>query len=197
MSEFGFSTMSGGTDLDDYDYSSDELEQLEGFGSSGYDSRAKSETPGNQLVVVVTKAQDLPNRRKLDKQSPYVVLRIQDQVQRTRVVPRGGQTPHFDEELWFVLDNVEETTLNINIYHQQKKDSELVCSGKVDFSTALKRSIKEGYDGWFDLEYNNRPAGRVYLEMTYYPSVTAVPIGVNSSVRDNKMKTLKNGGSEI
>ena len=54
-------------------------------------AHSQVDAAGNQLVIVVIKAQDLPNRRKLDKQSPYVVARIQDQTQRTRVVPRGGQ----------------------------------------------------------------------------------------------------------
>ncbi|QPG73385.1 hypothetical protein FOA43_000695 [Brettanomyces nanus] len=124
--------------------------------------------------------QDLPNRRKLDKQSPYVVARIQDQIQRTRVVPRGGQTPHFDQELWFSLDNVESSTINLMIYHQQKKDSELVCQADIDFSTALRRPVNEGYDAWFNLYYKGKPAGRIYLEMTYYNSTDSVPIGVGS-----------------
>ncbi|KAG7886350.1 hypothetical protein KL938_000003 [Ogataea parapolymorpha] len=134
--------------------------------------------PSNQLVIIVSKAQDLPNRKKLDKQSPYCVARIQDQVQKTKIVPRGGQNPHFDDELWFSLDNVEETTVNFIVYHQMKKDSELVCKADIDFTPALRRSSKEGYDNWFPLSYNGRPAGKIYLEMTYYSSSKDVPAHV-------------------
>ncbi|KAG7894764.1 hypothetical protein KL908_001114 [Ogataea polymorpha] len=134
--------------------------------------------PSNQLVIIVSKAQDLPNRKKLDKQSPYCVARIQDQVQKTKIVPRGGQNPHFDDELWFSLDNVEETTVNFIVYHQMKKDSELVCKADIDFTPALRRSSKEGYDNWFTLSYNGRPAGKIYLEMTYYSSSKDVPAHV-------------------
>ncbi|KAG7734120.1 hypothetical protein KL948_001322 [Ogataea haglerorum] len=134
--------------------------------------------PNNQLVIIVSKAQDLPNRKKLDKQSPYCVARIQDQVQKTKIIHRGGQNPHFDDELWFSLDNVEETTVKFIVYHQLKKDSELVCKADIDFTPALRRSSKEGYDNWFSLSYNGRPAGRIYLEMTYYSSSKEVPAHV-------------------
>lgn len=161
------------------------------FSQSTQSQRSQLQASDNQLVVVVIKAQDLPNRRRLDKQSPYVVGRIQDQIQRTKVVSRGGQTPHFDQELWFSLENVEGTTLNLTIYHQQKKDSELVCQADIDFSTALRRSVEEGYDAWFPLQYKNKPAGRIYLEMTYYPSVSSVPIAVENVSRvHNRMQTL-------
>ncbi|VEU21433.1 DEKNAAC102507 [Brettanomyces naardenensis] len=165
---------------------------MSNFNLSTASGRSQVQATGNQLVVVVIKAQDLPNRRRLDKQSPYVVGRIQDQIQRTRVVPRGGQTPHFDQELWFSLDNVESRTLNLIIYHQQKKDSELVCSADIDFSTALRRSVEDGYDSWFDLQYKNKPAGRVFLEMTYYPSPESVPIAVDTLSRSAQFKTMTN-----
>ncbi|ODV83962.1 hypothetical protein CANARDRAFT_29432 [[Candida] arabinofermentans NRRL YB-2248] len=155
--------------------------------STFMDTSTRIKCSGNQLVVVVSKAQDLPNRRKLDKQSPYCVARIQDQVQRTRVVPRGGQNPTFDEELWFSLDNVEDTTLILSMYHQQKKDSELVCKAEIDFSPALRRSVKEGYDNWHTLEYNGKPAGKVFLEMTYYTASTSVPLQVENALRSSMM----------
>ncbi len=162
---------------------------MNNFNRSTTSAHSNVNTAGNQLVIVVIKAQDLPNRRKLDKQSPYVVARIQDQTQRTRVVHRGGQTPKFNQELWFSLDNIESTTVNLMIYHQQKKDSELVCQADIDFSIALRKSINEGYDSWFSLQYKDRPAGKIYLEMTYYPSADSVPVAVSNIPRDG-LKSL-------
>lgn len=152
--------------------------------------RSNISVVGNQLVIVAIRAQNLPNRCRFDKQSPYVVARIQDQLQRTRVVPRGGQTPRFDQELWFSLDNVESTTVNLMIYHQQKKSSELVCQADIDFSKALRRSTQEGYDSWFPLQYKNRPAGRIFLEMTYYPSQNSVPVSVENISRNMRIHSV-------
>ncbi|KAG7819307.1 hypothetical protein KL942_002185 [Ogataea angusta] len=155
------------------------------FRSSNVNS-ARLYQPSNQLVIIVSKAQDLPNRKKLDKQSPYCVARVQDQVQKTKIVHRGGQNPIFDDELWFSLDNVEETTVNFIIYHQLKKDSELVCKADIDFTPALRRSSKEGYDNWFSLSYNGRPAGKIYLEMTYYSSSKEVPANVEPLTKSSR-----------
>lgn len=144
----------------------------------------------NSLVVVVTKAQGLRNVLKLDKQSPYVSIRIQDQEECTRTVWRGGQTPVFNDELWFCLDGTEERILHLNVYHQGKKDAKLVCCGEVDFTTALRKSVTEGYDGWFDLYWEGRNAGKVYLEITYYPVKGEVPIGTTNPGRSQLEKTL-------
>lgn len=158
--------------------------QLSVDGNPVYKQKQRdSDVRNNTLVVVVTKAHGLRNVLKLDKQSPFVTIRIQDQEESTKVVARGGQTPTFNDELWFNLDNIEERTLYINAYHQKKNDAKLICSGEVDFSTALKRSTTEGYDGWFDLYYEGREAGRIYLEMTYYPRKGEVPIGTESAAR--------------
>lgn len=142
-----------------------------------------SELKNNTLVVVVTKAQGLRNVLKMDKQSPFITVRVQDQEESTKVVARGGQTPTFNNELWFNLDGIEEKTLYINAYHQRKNDSKLICSGEVDFSTALKKSTTEGYDDWFTLYWEGREAGRVYLEMTYYPRRGEVPLGTENAAR--------------
>lgn len=145
----------------------------------------------NTLVVVVTKAHGLRNVLKMDKQSPFITIRIQDQEESTKVVSRGGQTPTFNDELWFNLDGIEERTLYINVYHQKKNDAKLICCGEVDYTTALQRSTTEGFDGWFDLYWEGREAGKVYLEMTYYPRKGEVPIGTESAGRMQMSKKEK------
>lgn len=148
-----------------------------------------SDIRNNTLVVVVTKAHGLRNVLRMDKQSPFITIRIQDQEESTKVIPRGGQTPTFNDELWFNLDGIEERMLYINAYHQRKHEAKLICSGEVDFTTALKRSTKEGYDGWFNLYWEGREAGRIYLEMTYYPKKGEVPIGTESVGRMHMSKS--------
>jgi hypothetical protein len=154
---------------------------------------AKSGTDGkksNTLCVVVTEARSLRNVLKMDKQSPYITVRIQDQEESTQVMPRAGQKPYFDAELWFTLDAVEERTLYINAYHQKKQDSKLICSGEVDFTPALKKSSTEGYDGWFPLYYKGRESGKVYLEISYYPKDGEMPIGTKNAARLNMNKIV-------
>ena len=151
----------------------------------------RPEDKSNHLVIVVAKAHGLRNVLKMDKQSPYLTIRIQEQEESTPVQPRAGQTPTFNSELWFKLDGIKERTMSINVYHQKKNDSKFICSTEVDFSTALKRSTAEGYDGWFDLFYEGREAGKVYLEMSYYPKKGEVPIGTESSARMHMLKSTR------
>ncbi|GMF59196.1 unnamed protein product [[Candida] boidinii] len=130
---------------------------------------AEKEEHGNLLAVVVSKARDLPNRRKFDKQTPYCVVRIQDQVQTTQAIPRAGQNPEWDSELWFSLSGVTDYKMSFNIYHETKKEVGLVCKATIDFSQALTKPSKVGFDKWYDLEYDGKSAGQIFLEMSYYP----------------------------
>ncbi|AWU78229.1 uncharacterized protein C5L36_0E02910 [Pichia kudriavzevii] len=148
----------------------------------------------NTLVVVVTKAHGLRNVLKMDKQSPFITMRIQNQEESTKVVPRGGQNPGFNDDLWFNLDGVEDKTLYINAYHQKKNDAKLIASGEVDFTPALKKSIEEGYDGWFDVYWEGKEAGKLYLEITYYPKKDELPNNTVNFARksaQSKNVTLK------
>lgn len=134
----------------------------------------------NELVVVVTKIQGLRNVLKWDKQSPYVSVRIQNQEQSTKVIPRGGQTPYFDQALGFSLEGVEEKLLHINVYHQWKNDTVLICSTEVDYSTALQKSSTDGYDDKFDLFWEGRLAGKIFLQITYHPRKGEVPVSTEN-----------------
>lgn len=45
------------------------------------------------LVVVVDRAKNLPNRKTMGKQDPYVAMRLAKEAKKTETDRRGGQTP--------------------------------------------------------------------------------------------------------
>ncbi|OWB84272.1 hypothetical protein B5S33_g2914 [[Candida] boidinii] len=155
---------------------------------------AEKKEHGNLLAVVVSKARDLPNRRKFDKQTPYCVVRIQDQVQTTQAIPRAGQNPEWDSELWFSLSGVTDYKMSFNIYHETKKEVGLVCKATIDFSQALTKPSKVGFDKWYDLEYDGKPAGQIFLEMSYYPPVDNVSL--SNSLANKKFQYYKSSQNQ-
>lgn len=145
---------------------------------------------GPRLVVVVARALSLRNVLKLDKQSPFLTLRLLDQQHTTKTIPRAGQNPRWDEDFWFSLQGLDlsiekNRVLNLSIYHQKKGEAKLVAFTNVDFGPALSRNSKVGWDGWFDVEWDGKVAGKVYLEMTYYPGTGDVPVDADIPGREN------------
>ncbi|KAF5388211.1 hypothetical protein D9615_000220 [Tricholomella constricta] len=55
------------------------------------------------LIVVVLKANHLPNKRHIGKQDPYCVVTVNGEKRRTKAIKRGGQHPEWDEEIRFTL----------------------------------------------------------------------------------------------
>lgn len=155
--------------------------------------RLNKQLPENKLAVVVARASGLRNVLKLDKQSPFVTIRLQDQETSTRVLPRGGQNPRWDEAHWLSLDGVDlgqekNRKVVINVYHQKKGDAKLICSSDIDYTPALTKSIQDGYDAWFELYWDGKVAGKIYLEFTFYPKLGDVPIGTESLGRSSNKK---------
>ncbi|ODV64520.1 Inn1p ASCRUDRAFT_68489 [Ascoidea rubescens DSM 1968] len=140
------------------------------------------------LIIVVSRARNLPNRRKLDKQNPYCIVRIANLVDRTSAIVRGGQTPDWNHESRFQLTTDINPILKLSILDETKKSPELVCDAEIDCSPSFNTDVDEGYDKWHPLQYCGRSAGEVYIEMTFYPtSPTMAP--------KPKKVTLKRGSS--
>ncbi len=47
------------------------------------------------LVVIMDRARNLPSRRSMGKQDPYVAARLGKEAKKTRTDKRGGQTPRW------------------------------------------------------------------------------------------------------
>lgn len=139
------------------------------------------ESAEGTLVIMVCRAKHLPNRRKLDKQSPYVLLRINTIAKKTPSHFRAGQTPEWTFEIRFKLGRERKPIMRLDVLDETKYDptpiggTEIDCSKVFLDSANLQEGGKYIWDSWHDLEFRDKPAGKIYLEMTFYPSSPVVP----------------------
>ena len=137
-------------------------------------------TADGTLVVMVIRAKHLPNRRKLDKQSPYVVARIGTVAKKTLAAFRAGQTPEWTHEMRFELSREKKPILKIDVLDETKNDPTPIGNVEIDASVIFtnpenNENGKYIYDKWYDLTLNGRRAGMIYLEMTFYPTAPVLP----------------------
>lgn len=151
------------------------------------------ETAEGTLVIMVCRAKHLPNRRKLDKQSPYVLLRINTVAKKTPAQFRAGQTPEWTHEIRFQLTRDRRPLMRLDVLDETKGDPTPVGGTDIDCSSVfldpanLHDSGKYIRDAWYDLSCNGRAAGKIYLEMTFYPSAPVLPPKLSRSVSLNKV----------
>ncbi|KAG9109507.1 hypothetical protein FRC07_008317, partial [Ceratobasidium sp. 392] len=139
------------------------------------------------LIVVVLRAKNLPNKRRIGKQDPYCSMRFNTETRRTKAVKRGGQHPEWDEEFRFqIYEDAEDElarvaggdktpprerfrnikggkTMRLSCYADSSLDPDLIGEAQVDLTDAL---TKGEVDEWFTLQSKDKYAGEVYLEMT-------------------------------
>ncbi|KAG0634889.1 hypothetical protein HOY80DRAFT_490546 [Tuber brumale] len=123
-----------------------------------------------ELVVVLDKAKNLPNRKKIGKQDPYVVVRLGKIAQRTDADVRGGQTPRWDKELrFYIRDSPDYKTLKITVFNDDKK-ADLIgeTTLKIDKILVTGGGIN---DGWRELRCKGRYAGEILVELTYWDNL--------------------------
>ncbi|KAI5966723.1 uncharacterized protein KGF55_000132 [Candida pseudojiufengensis] len=138
------------------------------------------------LVVMIVRAKHLPNRRKLDKQSPYVVIRLGTDAKKTKADFRAGQTPEWTHEVRFNINRDRKPLLKIDILDETKNDPTPIGNCEIDASIVFTQPSNEQngkyiYDKWYDLTYNDKRAGMLYLEMTFYPSAPVLPPKIPSN----------------
>ena len=68
---------------------------------------------------MVIRAKHLPNRRKLDKQSPYVVARIGTVAKNSGSIS-SGQTPEWTHEMRFELSRERKPILKLMYWMKRK-----------------------------------------------------------------------------
>lgn len=122
------------------------------------------------LEVYVSRARDLPNLRKLDKQSPFVRLRISHMTETSDVAFRGGQTPKFDYYAKFDLTPDVKPALAVEIF-DDRSPPKLIGQCAVDLTPALYKDPEDGHDDWFPLSFGSEEAGEIYLELTFHPLI--------------------------
>ncbi|KAG6890915.1 hypothetical protein C0995_000872 [Termitomyces sp. Mi166 len=144
------------------------------------------------LIVVVLKANHLPNKRHIGKQDPYCLVTHNGEKRRTKAIKRGGQHPEWDEELRFTLyedqsspaANADSTppkpppkdtrgpkkvkggwTMKIACFADDPREPDLIGEADVDLTEVL---TKGETDEWFTLMNKDKFAGKVYLELTFW-----------------------------
>lgn len=139
------------------------------------------ETADGTLVIIVCRAKNLPNRRKLDKQCPYVTMRIGPTAKKTPSHFRAGQTPEWTHEIRFQLTRERKPIMKLDVLDETKNEPTPIGQVEIDcsivFSNQENKDVggKYIYDNWFDLTLNGKSAGKIYLEMTFYPSAPLLP----------------------
>ncbi|KAJ7507650.1 hypothetical protein B0H11DRAFT_1967910 [Mycena galericulata] len=143
------------------------------------------------LVVVILKANHLPNKRNIGKQDPYCVVSVNGEKQRTKVIKRGGQHPEWDDEIRFTLyeDDIEVAInkpdgtppppppkdgkrnikggriMKLSCFADDPREPDLIGQADVDLTEVL---TKGETDEWFTLMNKDKFAGKVYLELTFW-----------------------------
>ncbi|KAG6832972.1 hypothetical protein H0H92_004856 [Tricholoma furcatifolium] len=141
------------------------------------------------LIVVVLKANHLPNKRHIGKQDPYCLVTHNGEKRRTKAIKRGGQHPEWDEEIRFTLyeDTVPDAnttppppppkegkrpklvkggwTMKIACFADDAREPDLIGEADVDLTEVL---TKGETDEWFTLMNKDKFAGKVYLELTFW-----------------------------
>lgn len=123
-----------------------------------------------RIDVFVRKAKDLPNLRKLDKQDPFVKLRVAHLTQTSDKVSRGGQTPVFNFHCMFNLTPDMKPILFVELYDDQKTSPKLIGKCEIDLTPGLYSDPEDGYDSWYNLHVGDEEMGRIYVELTFTPN---------------------------
>ncbi|KAJ3778390.1 hypothetical protein EV361DRAFT_930019 [Lentinula raphanica] len=172
------------------------------------------------LVVVVLKANHLPNKRHIGKQDPYCAVTFDGQTRRTKAIKKGGQHPEWDEEIRFQLyeddsehSEVEQATssgtppplppkndkslkikggmfMKLAAYADDAREPDLIGEGLVDLSEVITKGES---DEWYTLTYKDRFAGKVYLEMTLYSNEPEPPKKKKAAVLTNNSEYIGPG----
>ncbi|GAA5978409.1 hypothetical protein JCM5350_001155 [Sporobolomyces pararoseus] len=129
------------------------------------------------LILVVLKAQHLPDPHKFSKQDPFVIAELGEgenlQTVRTQTDRGGGQHPLWDEEFRMKLyeeeGKLEGQRLTLKVMRKEgtrAKDEELIGEGSVLVDGMSWRE----FDEWIELKTSEgKYVGEVYVEMTFYP----------------------------
>lgn len=149
---------------------------------------------GNQgmLSVYVSKAKDLPNLSKLDKQDVMLRLRIAHMTRESDTVFRAGQTPIFKYLERFEITPELRPLMFVEVYSdRRKKVPVLIGRCEVDLLNGIRADPKEGYCTWYELRKpNNEFAGTVFIELTFKPSLPKYYQEENSRVSQQLDKSM-------
>ncbi|GJJ11258.1 hypothetical protein Clacol_005490 [Clathrus columnatus] len=120
------------------------------------------------ISISILALRHLKDSHTFYKQDPYAVIELNGEKHQTKVEPKGGQHPVWDDE--FRLDVYNTTSasdrkLKVSVFSKEYREDELIGEAEIDIGETLK---KGEFDEWVTLELNKSFKGEVYLELTYY-----------------------------
>lgn len=130
---------------------------------------------GNQgtLCVYVSKAKDLPNLNKLDKQNVMLRLRIAHMTRESDVLLRAGQNPVFKYLEKYEITPEVRPNMQVEVYCDRKKKAPILIGRcDVDLLNGIRADPKEGYCSWYELKRERDEfAGTIFIELSFTPSL--------------------------
>lgn len=130
---------------------------------------------GNEgtLCVYVSKAKDLPNLIKLDKQNVMLRLRIAHMTRESDVKFRAGQNPLFNYLEKFEITPSVKPIMYVEVYCERRKKAPLpIGRCEIDLMNGIRADPKDGYCTWYELKRDgNEFAGTIFIELTFKPNM--------------------------
>ncbi|SMN18381.1 similar to Saccharomyces cerevisiae YNL152W INN1 Essential protein that associates with the contractile actomyosin ring [Maudiozyma saulgeensis] len=125
------------------------------------------------LSVYVSKAKDLPNLIKLDKQNVMLRLRIAHMTRESDTLFRAGQNPVFNYLERFEMTPAVQPLMYVEVYCDRKKKAPLqIGRCEIDLLNGIRADPKEGYCKWYELKREqNEFAGIIFIELTFKPTI--------------------------
>ncbi|CCF60295.1 hypothetical protein KAFR_0J02310 [Kazachstania africana CBS 2517] len=124
------------------------------------------------LSVYVSKARDLPNLTKIDKQNVLLRLRVSHMSRESETLFRAGQNPVFNYLEKFEMTPDVRPLMQVEAYCDRKKKTPLFIGRcEVDLVNGIRADPKEGYCKWYEMKRNhNEFAGTIFIELTFQPA---------------------------
>ena len=126
------------------------------------------------LSVFVSKAKDMPNLIKLDKQNVMLRLRIAHMTRESDVLFRAGQNPIFNYLERFEMTPAVRPIMFVEAYCERKKKPPLLIGRcEIDLLNGIRADPVEGYCKWYELKRDQDEfAGIIFIELTFKPIIS-------------------------
>ncbi|KAJ2786750.1 hypothetical protein GGI15_001279 [Coemansia interrupta] len=120
-----------------------------------------------KLDVQVVAGRELPRRSLFGRRDSAVDLKLGTVNKRTQIDKKGGASPQWNDRVSFTVSGLGKSQLQVTaIEIESTVSSKTIGTCVVDLAKVF---VEEEVDGWYTLKHNDKPAGDVYLELTFTP----------------------------
>ncbi|KAJ1722756.1 hypothetical protein LPJ53_002854 [Coemansia erecta] len=120
-----------------------------------------------KLDVQVVAGRELPRRSLFGRRDSAVDLKLGTVNKRTQIDKKGGASPQWNDRVSFTVSGLGKSQLQVTAVEiESTVSSKTIGTCVVDLAKVF---VEEEVDGWYTLKYNDKPAGDVYLELTFTP----------------------------